>query len=75
MLRFLGRVLELALQWAHVFDLRLDAGFMIGRVRDYLARREVRFWGRLKSNPVGLRPTPAQPLLGAPQILYAIRRG
>jgi len=51
-LRFLDRVLELAPQLAYVFDLRLDAGFMIGRVVDYLARRNVRFLGRLKSNPV-----------------------
>lgn len=51
-LRFLDRVLELAPQLAYVFDLRLDAGFMIGRVLDYLARRQVRFLGRLKSNPV-----------------------
>jgi hypothetical protein len=51
-LRFLDRVLELAPQLAYVFDLRFDAGFMIGRVLDYLARRKVRFLGRLKSNPV-----------------------
>jgi hypothetical protein len=51
-LRFLDRVLELAPQLAYVFDLRLDAGFMIGRVLDYLAPRKVRFLGRLKSNPV-----------------------
>lgn len=51
-LRFLDRVLELAPRLAYVCDLRLDAGFMIGRVVDYLARRKVRFIGRLKSNPV-----------------------
>jgi hypothetical protein len=51
-LRFLDRVLELAPRLAYVYDLRLDAGFMIGRVLDYLARRKVRFLGRLKSNPV-----------------------
>ena len=51
-LRFLDRVLELAPHLAYVFDLRLDAGFMIGRVLDYLAQRNVRFLGRLKSNPV-----------------------
>ena len=42
----------MAPQLAYVFDLRFDAGFMIGRVLDYLARRKVRFLGRLKSNPV-----------------------
>jgi hypothetical protein len=52
MLRFLERVLELAPRLAYVYDLRLDAGMTIGRVLDYLARREVRFLGRLKSNPV-----------------------
>ena len=51
-MRFLDRVLELAPRLAYVYDLRLDAGFMIGRVLDYLARRKVRFLGRLKSNPV-----------------------
>jgi hypothetical protein len=63
-LRFLDRVLELAPNLAYVFDLRLDAGFMIGRVLDYLARREVRFVGRLKSNPVLDRL--AQPYLTRP---------
>ena len=52
MLRFLERVLELAPRLAYVFDLRLDAGMTGGRVLDYLARRKVRFLGRLKSNPV-----------------------
>ena len=51
-MRFLDRVLELAPNLAYVFDLRLDAGFMIGRVLDYLAQRQARFLGRLKSNPV-----------------------
>jgi hypothetical protein len=51
-LRFLDRVLEVAPKLAYVYDLRLDAGFMIGRVLDYLARRNVRFLGRLKSNAV-----------------------
>lgn len=64
-LRFLDRVLELAPQLAYVFDLRLDAGFMIGRVLDYLARRKVRFLGRLKSNPVLDRL--AQPHLNRPR--------
>ena len=52
MLRFLGRVLELAPRLAYVCDLRLDAGMTGGRVLDYLRRRKVRFLGRLKSNPV-----------------------
>jgi hypothetical protein len=64
-LRFLDRVLELAPRLAYVYDLRLDAGFMIGRVLDYLARRKVRFIGRLKSNPVLERL--AEPHLTRPQ--------
>jgi hypothetical protein len=32
--------------------LRPDAGFMFGRVTDYLTRRNVHFLGRVKSNPV-----------------------
>jgi hypothetical protein len=51
-LRFLDHVLEIAPRLAYVFDLRLDAGFTIGRVLDYLARRKVRFLGRLKTNRV-----------------------
>jgi hypothetical protein len=51
-LRFLKRVLEIAPRLAYRFDLRLDAGFMFGRVTDYLTRRGTRFLGRLKSNPV-----------------------
>jgi hypothetical protein len=51
-LRFLDRVLQIAPQLAHQFDLRLDAGFTSGRVLDYLTRRNVRFVGRLKANPV-----------------------
>src|SRR6185503_20024267 len=34
--RFLRRVLELAPPLAYVYDLRLDAGFMIGKVLDFL---------------------------------------
>ena len=63
-LRFLDHVLEMAPRLAYVFDLRLDAGFMIGRVLDYLARRKVRFVGRLKANPVLYRL--AQPHLTRP---------
>lgn len=50
--RFLDRVLQIAPRLAHQFDLRLDAGFTSGRVLDYLTRRNVRFLGRLKGNPV-----------------------
>jgi hypothetical protein len=51
-LRFLDHVLKIAPRLAYQFDLRLDAGFTSGHVLDYLTRRNVRFLGRLKSNPV-----------------------
>jgi hypothetical protein len=51
-LRFVDRVLEIAAKLAYIYDLRLDAGFTMGRVMDGLTRRNVRFLGRLKSNPV-----------------------
>jgi Transposase DDE domain group 1 len=50
--RFLKRVLEIAPRLAYRFDFRLDAGFVIGRVIDYLTRRKSHFLGRLKTNPV-----------------------
>jgi hypothetical protein len=51
-LRFLDHVLQIAPRLAYQLDLRMDAGFTSGRVLDYLTRRNVRFLGRLKSNPV-----------------------
>jgi hypothetical protein len=51
-LRFLDHVLKIVPRLARQFDLRLDAGFTSGRVLDYLTRRNVRFIGRLKANPV-----------------------
>jgi hypothetical protein len=45
-------VLKIVPRLARQFDLRLDAGFTSGRVLDYLTRRNVRFIGRLKANPV-----------------------
>ena len=51
-LRFLDHVLKIAPRLAYQFDVRLDAGFTSGRVLDYLTRRNVRFLGRLKANPV-----------------------
>jgi len=51
-LRFLDHVLKIAPKLAYVVDLRLDAGLAIGRVLDYLTKRNVRFLGRLKGNPV-----------------------
>jgi Transposase DDE domain group 1 len=51
-LRFLDHVLRIAPRLAYQCDLRLDAGFTSGHVLDYLTRRNVRFVGRLKSNPV-----------------------
>ena len=63
-LRFLDHVLQMAPRLAYRFDLRLDAGFTSGRVLDYLTRRNVRFLGRLKANPVLDRL--AEPHLGRP---------
>jgi hypothetical protein len=51
-LHFLDHVLRIAPRLAYVYDVRLDAGFTIGRVLDYLTKRNVRFIGRLKSNAV-----------------------
>jgi hypothetical protein len=51
-LRFLERVLAVAPKLAYVYDLRFDAGMAIGRVLDYLTRRNLRFLGRLKTNAV-----------------------
>jgi len=50
--RFVQRVVEHARQMARSFDLRLDAGYMIGCVVDDLTDENVRFCGRLKKNPV-----------------------
>ena len=50
--RFMRRVVEHARLLARSFDLRLDAGFTIGKVLDDLSEQRVRFCGRLKKNAV-----------------------
>ena len=50
--RFIERVVKHARQMARSFDLRLDAGYTIGRVMDTLSDKKVRFCGRLKKNAV-----------------------
>ena len=50
--RFIQRVIEQARAMARSFDLRLDAGYTIGRVMDQLSEENVRFCGRLKTNAV-----------------------
>jgi hypothetical protein len=50
--RFIQRVIEHARAMARSFDLRLDAGFMIGSVIDELSDEKVRFCGRLRKNAV-----------------------
>jgi len=50
--RFMRRVVEHARQMARSFDLRIDAGYVIGSVMDDLSEEKVRFCGRLKKNPV-----------------------
>lgn len=52
MKRFTKRVISHARQMAHSFDLRLDAGYTIGRVMDAITEENVRFCGRLRKNPV-----------------------
>lgn len=50
--RFIRRVIEHARAMARSFDLRLDAGYTIGRVLDEVSDQKVRYCGRLKKNPV-----------------------
>jgi len=50
--RFTKNVISHARQMARSFDLRLDAGYTIGRVMDAITDENVRFIGRLKKNPV-----------------------
>jgi len=51
-IRFLQNVIAKARRLARSFDLRIDAGFIDGRTMDFLTEENVRFLGRLKSNPV-----------------------
>ncbi len=46
------QVIWQARQMTRSFDLRLDAGYTIGRVMDELSSENVRFCGRLKKNAV-----------------------
>ena len=62
--RFIQRVIEHARAMARSFDLRLDAGYTIGRVLDELSDHKVRFCGRLKKNAVLDRL--AEPYLSRP---------
>jgi hypothetical protein len=50
--RFIRCVIAHASQMARSFDLRLDAGYTIGRVMDEVSERRVHFCGRLRKNPV-----------------------
>jgi hypothetical protein len=50
--RFLRNVISRARELAWSFDVRVDAGFTEGPVLDDLTAENVRFVGRLKSNPV-----------------------
>lgn len=50
--RFLRNVISRAREVAWSFDVRIDAGFTEGPVLDDLTDENVRFVGRLKSNPV-----------------------
>lgn len=49
-LEFLQDIVEKARKAVRHFDLRLDAGFVDGRILDYLAEQKVRFIGRIKAN-------------------------
>ena len=50
--RFMQQVIGHARQMTRSFDLRLDAGYTIGRVMDELSSENVRFCGRLRKNAV-----------------------
>ena len=50
--RFMQQVIGQARQMTRSFDLRLDAGYTIGRVMDELSSENGRFCGRLKKNAV-----------------------
>ena len=51
-LRFIQEVVTKAKRLGHITDLRIDAGYTDGQTLDYLTDENVRFIGRLKSNPV-----------------------
>jgi hypothetical protein len=49
--RFMGNVVEKSRRIAQHFDFRIDAGYTIGSVLDYMTNENLRFVGRLKGNP------------------------
>ena len=51
-LRFLRETLRLVELLGYIIDLRIDAGYVIGEVLDWLTERKLRFLGRIKSNAV-----------------------
>ena len=50
--RFLHQVVGQARRLGHVLDFRIDAGYTDGATMDLLTDEQLRFIGRLKSNPV-----------------------
>jgi hypothetical protein len=63
-LRFIRNAVRRAKRLARTVDVRMDAGFTIGRVMDGLCDDKIRFVGRLASNPVLQRM--AEPFLKRP---------
>jgi hypothetical protein len=63
-LRFMRNAVSRAKRFARTVDVRMDAGFAIGRVMDGLCEDKIRFVGRLASNPVLERM--AEPYLKRP---------
>jgi len=63
-LRFMRNAVSRAKRFARTVDVRMDAGFAIGRVMDGLCDDKIRFVGRLASNPVLERM--AEPFLKRP---------
>lgn len=53
--RFVRNVIDKAKQCAWSFEMRLDAGYVMGEVTDELTDQNVRFSGRIKKNPVLVR--------------------
>jgi hypothetical protein len=51
-LEFIQAAIRKSRPLAQVLDLRLDAGFAIGEIMDFLRERKIRFIGRLKGNAV-----------------------
>jgi hypothetical protein len=49
--RFVGNAVEKGRRMAQHIDFRIDAGYTIGSVMDYMVNESLRFVGRLKGNP------------------------